>query len=115
VRDGAGPQFVNLRTYRFRGHSISDPVSGTYRSTEEVERHRQEADPIRILREKLFAGGILDQEGLEEMDAEARRIAQEAADFADGSPAPGAETLHRNVWAELNPHGRHFFDGRSRG
>jgi pyruvate dehydrogenase E1 component alpha subunit len=113
VRDGGGPRFVNLETYRFRGHSMSDPVSGTYRSTEEVERHKKEEDPIRILKEKLFAGGILDQKGLEEIDAEARRLAQEAADFADASPAPGPETLYRNVWAELNPDGRHFFDGRS--
>jgi pyruvate dehydrogenase E1 component alpha subunit len=113
-RRGAGPRFVNLETYRFRGHSMSDPVSGTYRSTEEVERHKHEEDPIRILKEKLFAGGILDQGGLEEMDAEARRTADEAADFAENSPLPGPETLYRNVWAELNPNGRHFFDGRSR-
>jgi pyruvate dehydrogenase E1 component alpha subunit len=113
VRDGAGPQFVNLETYRFRGHSMSDPVSGTYRSTEEVERHKQEEDPIAILREKLFAGGHLDQKGLEEMDKEARAIAQEAADFADASPAPSSDVLYKNVWADENTHGRLFFDGRS--
>jgi len=114
MRDGAGPHFVNLETYRFRGHSMSDPVSGTYRSTEEVERRKEEDDPIRILKEKLFKGGILDQEGLEAMDAEARKIAQDAADFADNSPAPGPEALYTNVWAEENPHGRLFFDGRKR-
>jgi pyruvate dehydrogenase E1 component alpha subunit len=114
VRNGAGPQFVNLETYRFRGHSMSDPVSGTYRSAEEVERRKREEDPIVILRDKLFAGGILDQAGLEAMDAEARRIAQEAADFADASPLPGPESLYRNVWAHEGPHGRLFFDGRSR-
>lgn len=114
VRGGAGPQFVNLETYRFRGHSMSDPVSGTYRPTEEVERRKQEEDPIAVLKEKLFAGGILDQEGLEAMDADARRISQEAADFAEASPLPGPETLYRNVWAEEGPHGRLFFDRRSR-
>jgi pyruvate dehydrogenase E1 component alpha subunit len=114
VRDGAGPQFVNLETYRFRGHSMSDPVSGTYRSTEEVEQRKQEEDPIRVLRDKLFDGDHLDQEGLEEMDAEARRIAKEAADFADASELPGPDTLYTNVWAEENEHGRLFFDGRSR-
>ena len=113
VRAGAGPQFVNLETYRFRGHSMSDPVSGTYRSTEEVERHKAEEDPIRVLKEKLFAAGALDQDGLQEMDAEARRVAQEAADFADASPVPDPEALYRNVWAEINPNGRLFFDGRS--
>jgi pyruvate dehydrogenase E1 component alpha subunit len=93
---------------------MSDPVSGTYRSTEEVERRKKEDDPIAELREKLFAGDLLDQAGLEEMDAKARKIANEAADFAENSPIPGPEALYRNVWAELNPHGRLFFDGRRR-
>ena len=114
VRAGAGPQFVNLETYRFRGHSMSDPVSGTYRSTEEVERAKEEEDPIRVLRDKLFGAGVLDQKGLEEMDKEARDTAAEAYDFADASPVPGPEALYSNVWAEINPHGRLFFDGRSR-
>jgi pyruvate dehydrogenase E1 component alpha subunit len=114
VRDGGGPKFVNLETYRFRGHSMSDPVSGTYRSTEEVERRKREDDPIAVLRDKLFAGGLLDQEGLEAMDAHARRIASEATEFAENSPVPGPEALYRNVWAEVNPHGRLFFDNRRR-
>jgi pyruvate dehydrogenase E1 component alpha subunit len=112
VRAGGGPQFVSLETYRFRGHSMSDPVSGTYRSTEEVERRKDEEDPIVTLKDKLFNGGHLDQEGLEEMDAEARRIANEATDFADASPAPSPETLYENVWADEDTHGRLFFDGR---
>ena len=114
IRDGAGPKFVNLETYRFRGHSMSDPVSGTYRPTEEVERRKKEDDPIVVLRDKLFAAGLLDQAGLQEMDAKARTIATEAADFAENSPVPGPEALYRNVWAEVNPHGRLFFDGRRR-
>jgi pyruvate dehydrogenase E1 component alpha subunit len=114
MRGGSGPRFVNLETYRFRGHSMSDPVSGTYRSTEEVERYKKEEDPIRVLKEKLFDAEVLDQAGLQEMDAEARRTAAEAADFAEASPIPGPEALYSNVWAEVNPHGRLFFDGRSR-
>ncbi len=114
VREGAGPQLVDLQTYRFRGHSMSDHVSGTYRSTEEVERRKEEDDPIVSLRDTLFAAGILDPGGFEELDAKARAICAEAADFADGSPPPGPEALYRNVWAEVNPHGRLFFDGRSR-
>jgi pyruvate dehydrogenase E1 component alpha subunit len=114
VREGSGPKFVNLETYRFRGHSMSDPVSGTYRSTEEVERRKKEDDPIAVLRDRLFAGGFLDQEGLEAMDAQARRLAAEAAEFAENSPMPGPEALYRNVWAEVNPHGRLFFDNRRR-
>jgi pyruvate dehydrogenase E1 component alpha subunit len=111
VRAGGGPRLVELRTYRFRGHSMSDPISGTYRSTEEVERHKEEGDPIAILRDQLFAEGVLDQDTLEEMDATAKTIAAEATDFADESPMPEPEALYENVWAETNAHGRLFFDG----
>jgi pyruvate dehydrogenase E1 component alpha subunit len=112
VRNGAGPQYVDLQTYRFRGHSMSDPVSGTYRSTEEVEKAKQEQDPIALLRDTLMNAGALDQAALEEMDAEAKQVAQEAADFADASPQPGPDALYAHVWAEMNPNGRLFFDGR---
>lgn len=114
VREGAGPQFVDLQTYRFRGHSMSDPVSGTYRSTEEVEKAKNEQDPIAILRDQLIASGALDQDALDEIDAEARQIAMDAADFAEASPLPGEEALYNNVWADINEHGRLFFDGRDR-
>jgi pyruvate dehydrogenase E1 component alpha subunit len=112
VRQGAGPQFVDLQTYRFRGHSMSDPVSGTYRSVEEVEQAKDERDPIAILRDVLMKAGLLDQATLEDMDAEARELSAEAANFADASPLPGPEALYTNVWAEINPNGRLFFDGR---
>ncbi len=112
VRGGAGPQFVDLQTYRFRGHSMSDPVSGTYRSVEEVEKAKAEEDPIATLRDQLMAAGALDQAALDEMDAEARQISQEAADFADASPFPDPEALYTNVWADPDTHGRLFFDGR---
>lgn len=113
VRQGGGPKFVDLQTYRFRGHSMSDPVSGTYRSTEEVEERKEKDDPIVLLRETLFDAGMLDQDGLEEIDGEARRIADEAAEFADASPKPGPEELYDHVWAQEN-HGRLFFDRRER-
>lgn len=114
VRAGSGPHFVDLQTYRFRGHSMSDPVSGTYRSVEEVEKAKNEEDPIATLRDQLFAAGELDSDGLEQMDAEARQISADAADFAEASPLPGPEALYSNVWAEINPNGRLFFDGRER-
>ena len=112
VRGGAGPQFVNAITYRFRGHSMSDPVSGTYRSKEEVESHVHGQDPITILRDRLMQAGLLTQEELEAIDAEARAICEDAADFADASPLPDPSTLYDHVYAEINPHGRLFLDGR---
>lgn len=112
VRGGAGPQFVDVRTYRFKGHSMSDPVSGTYRSKEEVQDRVEHADPISLLRDRMMDAGILTQEELQALDAEARGIAQDAADFADASPLPREETLTSDVYSVLNPHGRLFLDGR---
>ncbi|MCY3611359.1 MAG: pyruvate dehydrogenase (acetyl-transferring) E1 component subunit alpha [Gemmatimonadetes bacterium] len=115
VRAGAGPQFVNAVTYRFRGHSMSDPVSGTYRSKEEVDSHVEAQDPIKILRDRLMDAGLLTQEELEALDAEARALSDEAADFADASPLPDPLTLYDHVYAEINQHGRLFLDGREHG
>lgn len=112
VRAGSGPQFVEVNTYRFKGHSMSDPVSGTYRSKEEVEAQIDKGDPIDILRARMMDAGLLTEEELKRMDEEARAISQEAADFADTSPLPGPEALYKHVYAQENPHGRLFFDGR---
>jgi len=112
VRGGAGPQFVNAITYRFRGHSMSDPVSGTYRSREEVESQVEERDPVAILRERLMEAGLLTRGELEALDAEARAACEDAAEFADASPLPDPATLYDHVYAEINPHGRLFLDGR---
>ena len=114
VRGGAGPQYVDVRTYRFKGHSMSDPVAGTYRTKEEVESRTKQDDPIARLKGILFDAELLDQEGLEAMDAEAKEAAQKAADFADQSPQPDAGVLYENVYAEINEHGRLFFDGFGR-
>ncbi len=114
VRNGAGPQFVNAVTYRFRGHSMSDPVSGTYRSKAEVERQTRERDPIVILRDRLMEAGLLDQEELEAMDSNVRAICDDATDFADASPLPAPSTLYDHVYAVTNDSGRLFFDGRDR-
>jgi pyruvate dehydrogenase E1 component alpha subunit len=114
VRDGAGPQYVEARTYRFKGHSMSDPVSGTYRSKEEVEGKKEEEDPIRILKERLFEAELMDQDELEALDEEVRKVVDEAAEFADDSPFPNKKELYTHVYAEINEHGRLFFDGRDR-
>jgi len=114
IRDGGGPRFVEVKTYRFRGHSMSDPVSGTYRSKQEVAERAEEDDPIKILVERLFDAGVLDQEELEVMDQEVRAQVNEAADFADEAPAPEAGEVYTHVYSQINEHGRLFFDGRDR-
>lgn len=114
VRSGEGPHFVDVRTYRFKGHSMSDPVSGTYRSKAEVEERVETQDPIAILRDTLLDADELERETLEKYDEEAREEVQDAFDFADASPAPDDDDLYRHVYREINPNGRLFFDGLER-
>ena len=112
VRDGRGPQFVDVECYRFKGHSMSDPVSGTYRSKEEVDHRTEHSDPITILCDRLFAAELLSQQELEAMDAEVRKIVDAADEFAEAAPDPDVADLYDHVYSEINPHGRLFFDGR---
>jgi pyruvate dehydrogenase E1 component alpha subunit len=114
VRSGGGPHFAEVRTYRFRGHSMSDPVSGTYRSKEEVEERTEQDDPITILVHRLFQAEGLTQEDLEAMDGEVRAQVADAAAFADEAPLPEASELYKHVYSQINEHGRLFFDGRDR-
>ena len=114
AREGGGPRFAEVRTYRFRGHSMSDPVSGTYRSKAEVSERTEHDDPIKILRDRLFDAGVLSQEALEIMDHEARARVEEAVDFADNAPTPDPSELYTHVYSQINEHGRLFFDGRDR-
>jgi len=113
VRGGGGPRFVDLQTYRFKGHSMSDPVSGTYRSKSEVEGKVKKADPIALLRHTLTAAGLLTDEELQEIDAGARDTALKAFEYADESPFPDESELYADVYGEINP-GRLFLDGRER-
>ena len=114
VRAGGGPHFVDLQCYRFKGHSMSDPVSGTYRSKEEVAAHTENADPIKILRDRLFEAELLDQEELEAMDADVREVVAAADEAADAAPDPDPANLYDHVYSDINPNGRLFFDGRKR-
>lgn len=114
VRSGGGPQYVDVQTYRFKGHSMSDPVSGTYRSKVEVDQQIEDQDPIKILRDRLTQDGLLTQDELEAMDQEARSICEAAVEFAEASPLPDPSTLYDHVYSEINEHGRLFLDGRER-
>src|SRR6266436_1443775 len=95
ARNGGRPTLLEVRTYRFMGHSMSDPLHGVYRTKEEVEEQRKR-DPISQLAGKLKEDGVLDEAGLEALDAEARAEAEQAVRFADESPDPdpGELTTH---------------------
>ncbi len=111
ARSGGGPTLIEARTYRFVGHSMSDPVHGVYRTKEEVEEEKLN-DPIRIYANLLADLDVLSQEELEKIDEEVKRISAEAADFAEKSPEPEAPELYRDVYAEEDVAGRLYFDMR---
>ncbi len=95
ARTGKGPQILELQTYRYRGHSMSDPAK--YRSKEEVARMRQEHDPIDHLRQKLLAEGHADENALKNLDREVKEIISAATEFAQSSPEPDPAELYTDV------------------
>lgn len=111
ARAGEGPTLIEARTYRFVGHSMSDPVAGVYRSKEDVEEAKLN-DPIRIYADILSDQDILSQDELEAMDTEVKEIAEQAAEFAEQSPDPEPGELYDDVYAEEDVNGRLYFDGR---
>ena len=90
------PTLLEVRTYRFMGHSMSDAVSGTYRSKQELEEYLQR-DPITLLRAAMQERGQIDDAGVQALDDEVKAEVQDAWDFADASPEPGPEALYTDV------------------
>ena len=95
ARQGRGPYILEMLTYRYRGHSMSDPAK--YRSKEEVEKMRHERDPIEQLRVRLIETGRASEDELKAIDKEIRGIVNEAADFATHDPEPEPAELYTNV------------------
>jgi pyruvate dehydrogenase E1 component alpha subunit len=95
ARKGGHPTLLEVRTYRYMGHSMSDPLHGVYRTKEEVEEQKQK-DPITQLAEKLKEEGAMDQTALDALDAEIHAEVEAAVQFADESPdpEPGELTAH---------------------
>ncbi|HEX3159195.1 MAG TPA: pyruvate dehydrogenase (acetyl-transferring) E1 component subunit alpha [Gemmatimonadaceae bacterium] len=90
------PTLLEIRTYRFMGHSMSDAVSGTYRSKAELDEHMKR-DPIVLLRTHMEEAGEIDEAALTRMDEEIKAICQDSWDFADQSPEPPLEALYEDV------------------
>ena len=97
VKAGKGPILLELKTYRYRGHSMSDPAK--YRSREEVQAVRDKSDPIEAAKRDLEAMCVT-EDALKEIDKDIRRIIAEAADFAETSPEPEAAELYTDVLVE---------------
>jgi pyruvate dehydrogenase E1 component subunit alpha len=99
ARKESQPTLLEVRTYRYVGHSMSDAAHGTYRSKDEVEEYRRR-DPIKVLAERMRSGGALDDAGWEALDAEVRAEVDDAYEFAERSPDPDPAELFTNVYAE---------------
>ena len=97
VRAGNGPMLIEMKTYRYRGHSMSDPAK--YRSREEVREVRQTHDPIDRVRARLLAEGHADEDSLKAVDRRTRAAVAEAAEFAQNSAEPEAAALLRDAVA----------------
>ncbi len=96
IRKEPHPAFVEARTYRYRGHSMSDPAS--YRTKEELEKYRLD-DPITRLRAQLTREGKLSNEQFDTIDKQAKEAAMASVKFAEESPEPPLEGLHDYVYA----------------
>ncbi len=97
VRDGKGPVLMECNTYRYRGHSMSDPAK--YRTREEVQDIREHKDPIEGIKKVLLENGSTEDE-LKAIDKNIRKTVTEAADFAENSPEPEASELYTDVLVE---------------
>ena len=98
AKAGKGPYILEMQTYRYRGHSMSDPAK--YRTRDEVQKMRSEQDPIERLRYSLLEDGHIDEAGLKDIDKDVKAIVSEAAEFAQNSPEPDPSELWTDVYLD---------------
>jgi len=98
ARSGHGAYILEMQTYRYRGHSMSDPAK--YRTKEEVDKYRNERDPIDHLRKILVDEKMADEASLKAVDADVRKIINDAAEYAQHSPEPEPSELWTDVLVE---------------
>lgn len=99
ARKDYSPTLLEVRTYRYMGHSMSDAVSGTYRTRDELEEYRKR-DPIALLRSNLIASKTITEADVEAIEKEVAAVVQDSWDFADASPEPPIEALYEDVYVE---------------
>jgi len=109
------PVLLELKTYRYRGHSVADANSEKYRTKEEIQHYQETMDPISVFRKTLADEGVIDEDGVKQIEKEAKEEANAAAKFADESDFPTVESITEDVYWEIdNPdqrqsEGRMFF------
>ena len=97
VREGNGPILLEMKTYRYRGHSMSDPAK--YRSKEEVEGYKEHHDPIEGMKTRMIKNGVITEDALKTIEKDIKSIVNEAAEFAQQSPEPPESDLWTDVLA----------------
>ena len=97
ARAGEGPTFLEFKTYRYKGHSMSDPAK--YRTKEEVEEYRHR-DSIEAVRHTIVSNGMATEEALDAIDEQIKARVQEAVEFAENSPYPEAAELYHDVYVQ---------------
>ncbi|MFN7401963.1 MAG: thiamine pyrophosphate-dependent enzyme, partial [Alphaproteobacteria bacterium] len=95
VRGGKGPMLLEIKTYRYRGHSMSDPAK--YRSKEEVEKYKEQRDAIQNFRDYLTREKLADEAVFRKIEDEVKVLVNDAAEFAKESPEPEATELWTDV------------------
>jgi pyruvate dehydrogenase E1 component alpha subunit len=95
AREGKGPYILEMLTYRYRGHSMSDPAK--YRTKEEVQKMRTERDPIEQVRKRMLDNKLVDEDELKQIDKDVRAIVNEAAEFAQNTPEPDVSELYTDI------------------
>ena len=98
-RAGKGPYILEVKTYRYRGHSMSDPAK--YRTREEVQKVRSERDPIDHVRDLLLKAKHATEDSLKTIDKEIKAVVNEAAEFSKESPEPALSELYTDIYAEV--------------
>jgi len=100
-RSGKGPYILEIKTYRYRGHSMSDPAK--YRTREEVQKMREEKDAIEHVRDLLLSGKHATEDDLKAIDKEIKAIVNDAAEFSKESPEPDPAELWTDIYADVAP------------
>ena len=95
VRSGKGPYILEFETYRYRGHSMSDP--GKYRTKDEVEQMRENRDPIEMMKKQILAMGKLTEDHFSDIEKDIKKIVNESAEFAQQSPEPDPSELWTDI------------------
>jgi pyruvate dehydrogenase E1 component alpha subunit len=98
VRSGKGPIILEMKTYRYRGHSMSDP--GNYRDKSEVTEMREHHDPIETLKKKILQKKYATEEELSEIDKEIKVVVNDSAEFAKNSPEPDSSELYTDIYKD---------------